>query len=67
MSATIELTEEELAAVEDGQAALDGLLARLANEPAPDVPVLDGGRTLLPIAAFLSCEGVSPAGDDDQL
>jgi hypothetical protein len=38
MTATIPLTEEERAAVEDGQAALDQLLARLANVPTPRRP-----------------------------
>ncbi|MEU7428745.1 hypothetical protein [Streptomyces sp. NPDC040750] len=54
MRAAIPLTEDERAAVEDGQAALDRLLDRLADIPTPagptprqlDVPT---NTTLLPI------------------
>jgi hypothetical protein len=38
MVATIPLTEEERAAVDDGQSALDQLLLRLANVPTPAGP-----------------------------
>ncbi len=38
MTATIPLTEEERAAVDDGQGALDQLLARLATVPRPAGP-----------------------------
>ncbi|MET7784187.1 tyrosine-type recombinase/integrase [Streptomyces sp. NPDC005388] len=46
MLATIPLTEEEQAAVNDGQAALDQLLERLANIPPPSGTT---PRQLLPI------------------
>ncbi|MCX4735777.1 hypothetical protein [Streptomyces sp. NBC_01363] len=46
MLATIPLTEEEMAAVDDGQAALDQLLNRLADVPTPSG---DTPRQLLPI------------------
>ncbi|MGW2564121.1 hypothetical protein ACWCXB_33865 [Streptomyces sp. NPDC001514] len=54
MRASIPLSEDEQAAVDDGQAALDRLLERLADVPTPsgptprllDVPVT---ATLLPI------------------
>lgn len=36
MLAAIPLTDDERAAVDDGQAALDNLLNRLADTPAPD-------------------------------
>ncbi len=35
MLAAIPLTDDERAAVDDGQAAIDSLLARLANVPTP--------------------------------
>jgi hypothetical protein len=35
MLASVPLTDDERAAVEDGQAALDALLARLADTPTP--------------------------------
>jgi integrase len=38
MTSTIPLTDDERAAVEDGQAALDQLLARLADVPTPAGP-----------------------------
>ncbi|MFH9970186.1 hypothetical protein ACH4PR_55010 [Streptomyces mirabilis] len=46
MLATIPLTDEERAAVDDGQTALDQLLERLANVPTPSGPT---PRQLLPI------------------
>ena len=52
--ASIPLTDDERAAVEDGQAALDALLARLADIPAPAGPTprqagISPSATLLPI------------------
>jgi hypothetical protein len=38
MTTTIPLTDDERAAVEDGQAALDQLLVRLADVPTPAGP-----------------------------
>jgi hypothetical protein len=38
MAVSIPLTDDEQAAVEDGQAALDRLLARLADTPTPAGP-----------------------------
>ena len=54
MLACIPLTEDERAAVEDGQAALQALLARLADIPAPAGPAprqagVSPSATLLPI------------------
>ncbi|MFJ7280532.1 tyrosine-type recombinase/integrase [Kitasatospora sp. NPDC098663] len=54
MHAAIPLTEDEQAAVEDGQAALDRLLQRLADVPTPAAPTprqieKPSGATLLPI------------------
>jgi integrase len=54
MLACIPLTDDERAAVEDGQAALDALLARLADIPAPAGPTprqagISPSATLLPI------------------
>jgi integrase len=54
MLASIPLTDDEHAAVEDGQAALDALLARLADIPAPAGPTprqagISPSATLLPI------------------
>ena len=54
MLAAIPLTDEERAAVEDGQAALETLLARLADTPAPAGPAprqagVSPTATLLPI------------------
>jgi hypothetical protein len=46
MQATIPLTAEERAAVDDGQAALGRLLARLSDIPTPSGPT---PRQLLPI------------------
>ena len=46
MLATIPLTDEEQAAVDDGQAALDQLLERLADIPTPSGAT---PRQLLPI------------------
>ncbi|GGP78871.1 hypothetical protein GCM10010287_36710 [Streptomyces variabilis] len=46
MLATIPLTDEEQAAVDDGQAALDQLLERLADVPTPSGAT---PRQLLPI------------------
>jgi hypothetical protein len=42
MLATIPLTDDERAAVDDGQAALDQLLQRLADTPAPAGPTPRG-------------------------
>jgi hypothetical protein len=52
MRAQIPMTEEETAAVDDGQRALDNLLARLADTPTPSgqTPQQLASRTLLPIA-----------------
>jgi integrase len=54
MLASIPLTDDERAAVEDGQAALDALLTRLADIPAPAGPTprqagISPSATLLPI------------------
>jgi len=54
MLASIPLTDDERAAVEDGQAALDALLTRLADVPAPAGPTprqagISPSATLLPI------------------
>jgi integrase len=54
MLASIPLTDNERAAVEDGQAALDALLTRLADVPAPAGPTprqagISPSATLLPI------------------
>ncbi|MCI3270628.1 tyrosine-type recombinase/integrase [Streptomyces sp. 7R015] len=54
MRASIPLTEDEQAAVDDGQAALDRLLDRLADTPTPAGPTprqldLPANTTLLPI------------------
>jgi hypothetical protein len=54
MRAMIPLTEDEQAAVDDGNAALDRLLGRLADIPTPAGPTprqLDppGSATILPI------------------
>jgi hypothetical protein len=38
MTAAIPLTEDERAAVDDGQAAIDRLLRKLANTPTPAGP-----------------------------
>ncbi|MET9388701.1 hypothetical protein ABZY09_49125 [Streptomyces sp. NPDC002928] len=46
MRAAIPLTDEEQAAVDDGHAALDRLLERLADIPTPSGPTR---RQLLPI------------------
>ncbi|WP_028805860.1 hypothetical protein [Streptomyces sp. 142MFCol3.1] len=46
MRAAIPLTDEEQAAVDDGHAALDRLLERLADIPTPSGPA---PRRLLPI------------------
>jgi hypothetical protein len=46
MLACIPLTDDERAAVEDGQAALQALLARLADIPAPSGPAPPAGRRL---------------------
>ncbi|WP_211264195.1 hypothetical protein [Streptosporangium amethystogenes] len=50
----IPLTDEERAAVDDGQAALDRLLDRLAEVPTPTGPTprqlsIPAGAALLPI------------------
>jgi integrase len=60
MTATIPLTEEERAAVDDGQVALDQLLARLANVPTPAGPTprdLATGTRALPIVAITNSNG----------
>ncbi|MFD1935492.1 MULTISPECIES: hypothetical protein [Nonomuraea] len=54
MSMSIPLTDEERAAVDDGQAALDQLLDRLADVPTPSGPTprqlaIPPGTALLPI------------------
>ena len=54
MAASIPLTEDERAAVDDGQAALDQLLNRLVDVPTPAGPTpreigAPLGATLLPI------------------
>ncbi|WP_431777035.1 hypothetical protein [Streptomyces cucumeris] len=54
MRAVIPLTEDEQAAVDDGQAALDRLLDRLADTPTPAGPTprqldVPANATLLPI------------------
>jgi hypothetical protein len=54
MFASVPLTDDERAAVEDGQAALDALLSRLADVPAPAGPTprqtgISPSATLLPI------------------
>ena len=54
MLASIPLTDDERAAVEDGQAALGALLTRLADVPAPAGPTprqagISPAATLLPI------------------
>jgi hypothetical protein len=54
MLASIPLTEDERAAVDDGQTALDALLARFTNIPTPAGPTprelgLSATVTLLPI------------------
>ncbi|WP_238598006.1 hypothetical protein [Saccharothrix sp. ALI-22-I] len=56
MLANLPLTEDEQAAVDDGQAALDALLERLADVPAPDGTTpreigIPATATLLPIIA----------------
>ncbi|CAL9354934.1 hypothetical protein SUDANB21_00549 [Streptomyces sp. enrichment culture] len=55
MLASIPLTEDERAAVDDGQTALDALLARLTDIPTPAGPTprelgLPAAVTMLPIA-----------------
>ena len=59
MLASIPLTDDERAAVEDGQAALDTLLARLADVPTPAGPTprqtgVPPSATLLPIIEITS-------------
>ena len=54
MLASIPLTDDERAAVDDGQAALDSLLGKLADVPTPAGATprqiaLPPGATLLPI------------------
>ncbi|MFG3024487.1 tyrosine-type recombinase/integrase [Streptomyces sp. NPDC048254] len=51
MRATIPLTDEELAAVDDGRVALDRLLERLANVPTPS------GSTPRPLLPIISVRG----------
>jgi hypothetical protein len=56
MLAGIPLTDDERGAVDDGQAALDGLLERLADVPTPAGPTprqigLPDQVTLLPVIA----------------
>jgi hypothetical protein len=56
MLANIPLTDEEQAAVDDGQAALDQLLERLADVPTPGGSTpreigVPATATLLPIVA----------------
>ncbi len=54
MATSIPLTDEERAAVDDGQAALDQLLSRLVDMPTPAGPTpreigAPASATLLPI------------------
>lgn len=52
MLVSIPLTDDERAAIDDGQSALDNLLARLAEIPTPAGPTpreITTGATLLPI------------------
>ncbi|MEZ0162952.1 hypothetical protein OIE82_05885 [Streptomyces althioticus] len=54
MLASIPLTDDERAAVDDGQTALDALLARLTDIPTPAGPTprelgLPAAVTMLPI------------------
>ncbi|MFJ6699924.1 hypothetical protein ACIQM4_28230 [Streptomyces sp. NPDC091272] len=56
MTAAIPLTDEERAAVNDGQAALDRLLDRLADTPTPAGPTpreldVPASACLLPLIA----------------
>jgi hypothetical protein len=56
MLASIPLTDDERAAVDDGQAALNGLLGRLTDVPTPAGPTpreigVPPTATLLPIVA----------------
>ena len=56
MLASVPLTDDEQAAVDDGQAALDRLLERLIDVPTPDGPTpreigVSATATLLPIVA----------------
>jgi hypothetical protein len=56
MLAAVPLTDDERAAVDDGQAALDKLLGQLADTPTPAGPTprqigVPPTATLLPIAA----------------
>ena len=56
MTAAIPLTDDEQAAVEDGQAAIDRLLGKLADTPTPAGPTLrqlaaPGMGRLLPVIA----------------
>ena len=55
MLTSIALTDDERAAVDDGQAALDQLLARLTDTPTPSSPVprrpgIPATTAFLPIA-----------------
>ena len=61
MRATIPLSDEERDAVDDGHAALDALLDRLADVPTPAGPTPHqiGARptpTMLPIAEIRRCK-----------
>jgi len=56
MTAAIPLTDDERAAVDDGQAAIDRLLAKLADAPTPAGPTprqlaRPGTGRLLPVIA----------------
>ncbi|MFG1687742.1 tyrosine-type recombinase/integrase [Nonomuraea sp. NPDC049269] len=60
MLATVPLTDDERAAVDDGQAALDQLLERLADVPTPSGATpqqigIPAQATLLPIIAVRGC------------
>jgi integrase len=65
MLASIPLTDDERAAVDDGQAALDSLLGRLADVPTPagQTPrkiALPATATLLPIVEIRSAKNGQP-------
>ncbi|MGW3664816.1 hypothetical protein [Streptomyces sp. NPDC005141] len=57
MLATIPLTDEEQAAVDDGQAALDQVLGRLADVPTPSGAT---PRQLLPIVEVRRGDALRP-------
>ena len=66
MLASVPLTDHERAAVDDGQAALDNLLHRLADVPTPTGPTprqigIPATATLLPIVSVTN--GAQPIED----